>query len=146
MNELAVFSGLPVTQDAVLALQAELSKLPQYQPITKHYLHGGMLCREVYRDANVVVVGAVHKTEHFYLIASGTVVVTTDDGVKRLTAGDLVQSKPGTKRAVFSETPAVCMTFHRTDAKTIDEAVNELFEEDENSMYDAYNNVKEVVQ
>ena len=126
----------------VLRLQGEISKLEQYQPVTKHYFHGGMYCREVYRDAGVVVVGKVHKKEHFYLIVSGLVSVTTDDGVKELSAGEILMSKPGTKRAVYSHEPTVCMTFHRTDATTVEEAELELVEDDPSSMYTAGNIIK----
>jgi len=51
--------------EKVQALQVELSKLPQYEPETKHYFHGGMYCREVFRHAGVLVVGAVHKKSIF---------------------------------------------------------------------------------
>jgi hypothetical protein len=141
------FSGLlmPPTSSRrvdVERLQKELSLLPQYEPITKHRFHGGMYCREVWRDAGVLVVGKVHRKEHFYLIASGTVVITTDDGVQRLTGPALLESKPGTKRAVFSETPVLCMTFHRTDATTVEDAEAELVEEDMASMYASGNLIK----
>lgn len=133
----------------VQRLQNELKKLPQYEPITKHYFHAGMYCREVWRDGGVLVVGKVHKKEHFYLIVSGTVVITTDDGVQRITGPAMLLSKPGTKRAVYSETPALCMTFHRTDSVTVDDAEAELVEE-EDSMYDSGNMIKhqplEVIQ
>ena len=146
MSDIDVFSGLPVTRDKVFTLQAELSKLPQYQPETKHYFHGGMYCREVYREAGVIIVGRIHKKEHFYVVAQGTVLVTTEEGVQRLSAPAVVESKPGTKRAVYSETPAVCMTFHRTDATTPEEAEIELMEE-EQIMFDVNNNIKlEVLQ
>ena len=124
-------------------LQAELSRLPQYEPLTKHYFHGGMLCREVWRAAGVLVVGKVHLKEHFYLIAEGTVRITTDDGVQELTGPRLVLSKPGTKRAVLSLTPALCMTFHRTDALTIESAEADLVESDPASMYEAGNKPKQ---
>lgn len=126
-------------------LQAELSRLPQYEPLTKHYFHGGMLCREVWRAAGVLVVGKVHLKEHFYLIAEGTVRITTDDGVQELTGPHLVLSKPGTKRAVLSVTPALCMTFHRTDALTIEDAEADLVESDPSSMYEAGNKPKQEV-
>lgn len=124
-----------VTREQVSRLQEELSKLPQYEPKTEHFFHGGMYCRKVYRDAGVLVVGKVHKKEHFYLIVSGTVRMTTDDEVKECGPGSLMLSKPGTKRAVLSLTPAVCMTFHRTDSATVDEAEAELVEQDSGSMY-----------
>ena len=128
--------------DKVQALQAEVSKLPQYEPKTKHYFHGGMYCREVFRHAGVLVVGAVHKKEHFYLIVSGTVAITTDDGVQEVTGPHLFSSKPGTKRAVYSITDALCMTFHAIEAKTVEEAEAELVEAEPNSMYSLGNQVK----
>lgn len=128
--------------DKVQILQAEVSKLPQYEPETKHYFHGGMYCREVFRHAGVLVVGAVHKKEHFYLIVSGTVAITTDDGVQEVTGPHLFSSKPGTKRAVYSVTDALCMTFHAIEAKTVEEAEAELVEAEPNSMYSLGNQVK----
>ena len=128
--------------DKVQALQVEVSKLPQYEPETKHYFHGGMYCREVFRHAGVLVVGAVHKKEHFYLIVSGTVAITTDGGVQEVTGPHLFSSKPGTKRAVYAVTDALCMTFHAIEAKTVEEAEAELVEAEPNSMYSLGNQVK----
>lgn len=128
--------------EKVKTLQEEVSKLPQYQPQTKHYFHGGMYCREVFRHAGVLVVGAVHKKEHFYLIVSGTVAITTDDGVQRVTGPHLFQSKPGTKRAVYAETDALCMTFHALAATTVEEAEAELVEAEPENMYSPGNLVK----
>jgi hypothetical protein len=127
----------------VEALQAEISKHEQYEPLTNHTFHGGMYCREVWRAADVTIVGKVHKKEHFYLVASGTVVITTDDGVRRVTGPCLLCSKPGTKRAVYSETDALCMTFHVVDAKTVEGAEEELVEIDPLSMFGIGNTVKQ---
>jgi hypothetical protein len=129
-------------RERVEALQAEVSKLPQYEPKTTHMFHAGMYCREVWRQAGVLIIGKVHKKEHFYLIVSGTVSITTDDGVQSITGPKLLCSKPGTKRAVYAETDALCMTFHVVEAKTVEDAETELVEIDENSMFTIGNNVK----
>jgi len=129
----------------VQALQDVISKMPQYEPETKHTFHAGMYCREVWRPAGVIVVGKIHKKEHFYLIVSGTVAITTDEGVKSVTGPHLLCSKPGTKRAVYAETDALCMTFHVVDAKTIEDAEQELVEEDESSMFALGNKLKNEV-
>lgn len=129
--------------DKVKALQAEVMKLPQYEPKTKHYFHGGMYCREVFRHANVLVVGKVHKKEHFYLVVSGTVSITTDDGAIEVSGPYLFESKPGTKRAVYAHTDTICMTFHCTDLKTVEDAETELVEEEPNSMFSFGNIVKD---
>ncbi len=126
----------------VEALQAELCKLPQYEPITRHTFHGGMYCREVFREAGVLVVGKVHKKEHFYLIVGGTVAITTDEGVQHITGPHLLCSKPGTKRAVYAETDALCMTFHRVESNNVEDAEKELVEDAPDSVYGIGNQIK----
>lgn len=124
-------------------VQEALSKLPQYEPRTTHRFHAGMYCREVWREAGVMVVGKVHKKEHFYLIVSGTVCIS--DGIgepQRFTGPHMIESAPGTKRAVYAETDVLCMTFHRTDATTVEAAEAELVEEDDATMYRSGNLIK----
>ena len=136
---------LPTMISKVQALQNVISQMPQYEPETKHTFHAGMYCREVWRPAGVIVVGKIHKKEHFYLIVSGTVSITTDEGVKSVTGPHLLCSKPGTKRAVYAETDALCMTFHVVEAKTIEDAEQELVEEDDSSMFALGNKLKNEV-
>lgn len=127
---------------SVPALQDALSQLPQYQPITDHIFHGGMYCRQVFRHAGSIVVGKVHKKEHFYMVVTGTVAITTDDGAIEVTGPYLFCSKPGTKRAVFAVTDALCITIHRADSTTVEDVEDELTEHDPNSMYTVGNMVK----
>jgi hypothetical protein len=127
----------------VEALQDELLKLTQYEPKTDHYFHGGMYCRKVFRHAGVLVIGKVHKKEHFYLILSGTVAITDGNGtVEQVTGPHLFLSKPGTKRAVFAVTDATCMTFHATEYSTVEEAESQLVEDEINCGYEIGNIVK----
>ena len=136
--DLVEMAGGALSRSSVERLQAEVSKLPQYEPKTTHHFHGGMYCREVYRDAGVLVVGKVHRKEHFYLVVSGRVRVGRDE----YGPGSLILSQPGTKRAVLSLEPSVCMTFHRTDATTVEDAERELVEDDPASMFDSGNRLK----
>lgn len=129
-------------REKVEQLQEEISKFAQYEPKTTHTFHGGMYCRQVWRDADVTIVGKVHKKEHFYFVVSGTIIVTTDDGVQTITGPQLLCSKPGTKRAVYSVTEALCVTFHRLDSTTVEEAEAELVEVDPKSMFGIGNTVK----
>ena len=106
-----------------------------------------MYCREVFRHADVTVVGKVHKKEHFYLIVSWTVMITDGNGeAVEVTGPKLICSTPGTKRAVHAVTDALCMTFHVVDATTIEDAEAELVDDDPKSMFTIGNkaNVKEI--
>ena len=129
-------------KERVEALQDEISKHPQYEPPTEHVFHGGMYCRQVWRPAGCLIVGKVHKKEHFYMIVSGTVKVTTDNGLQTITGPMLLCSTPGTKRAVFAETDALCMTFHRVESSTVEDAESELVEDDPKSMFTIGNKIK----
>lgn len=130
------------SRKAVEALQVELSKLPQVELPTEHIFHGGMYCRQVWRPAGTLIVGKVHKKEHFYMVVYGTVAVTTDDGVQYVTGPHLITSSPGTKRAVYAETDAMCMTIHRVDSTTVEAVEDELVEEDPTSMFAVGNKIK----
>jgi hypothetical protein len=46
---------------------------------------------------------------------------------------------------VYAETDALCMTFHVVDAKTIEDAEQELVEEDDSSMFTLGNKIKNEV-
>jgi hypothetical protein len=137
------FAPVVSMRQKVEHIQELLAKRPQYEPKTTHRFHAGMYCREVWREAGIMVVGKVHKKEHFYLIASGTVCIT--DGIgepQRFTGPHMIESQPGAKRAVFAETDVLCMTFHRTDATTVEAAEVELVEEEETTMYSPGNLIK----
>ena len=119
---------------------ADLQKamLAHIEPIeldTKHRFHGGMYLREVFRPADCLIVGKVHKKEHFYIVLSGTVVITTDDGVLEVTGPYIFESAPGTKRAVYAKTDAVCITIHRVDTNSVEDAEQELVEDDPDCVY-----------
>ena len=76
------------------------------------------------------------------MIVSGTVTVTTDNGVQTITGPMLLCSKPGTKRAVYAETDALCLTFHRVESDTVEAVESELVEDDPQSMFTVGNTVK----
>ena len=132
-----------VMRQKVESLQRAVAQMPQYEPHTEHYFHGGMYCRKVYRDAGVLVVGAVHKHEHLYVIVTGKVLITDGENPPvEKSAGDVILSMPGTKRAVLALLPTICITVHKTDAKTVEDAERELVEQDPSSMYAPGNRVK----
>lgn len=142
---IVTYSGFLAKKPNVQALQDAMLEMPQYEPPTEHLFHGGMYCRQVWRPAGCTIVGKVHKKEHFYVVVSGTICVTTDDGVQTVTGPKVLCSRPGTKRAVYAVTDALCMTFHVADAQTVEEAEDELVEPDNSSKFLVGNKVKQEV-
>jgi hypothetical protein len=134
-------------KEKVMALQkAMIQNITPMSLDTKHRFHGGMYLREVFRPADFLIVGKVHKKEHFYIVLSGTVVITTDTGVTEVTGPYIFDSKPGTKRAVYAKTDATCITIHRVESETIEDVENELVEDDPDCVYLSGNTLtKEVI-
>ena len=139
------YSGVLDNKPNVQALQDAMSEMPQYEPPTEHLFHGGMYCRQVWRPAGCTIVGKVHKKEHFYVVVSGTICVTTDDGVQTVTGPKVLCSTPGTKRAVYAVTDALCMTFHVSESACVEDAEQELVEADPTSVFSVGNQIKKEV-
>jgi hypothetical protein len=73
----------------------------------------------------------------------GEIAAWTENGMVTLRAGDVVESKPGTKRVTMAVTDSIGITIHRTDKTDLDEIEVELIEPDTTALFDARNDVKE---
>jgi quercetin dioxygenase-like cupin family protein len=116
--------------------------MPQAELVTEHQFSPGMYMRKLFRPAGTLIVGKVHKEPHFFLCAKGEIIAWTESGMKRLQAGDVIESKPGTKRVTLAVTDAIGITIHRTDKTNLDEIEAELIEPDPSALFDARNKLK----
>lgn len=142
---------LPADMDALMAMAQDASResidrledvvrgMPQLEDtVIHHYFAGGMYCRKVFNKANTLIIGKVHKKEHFYAICAGRVAV----GKREYVAGDVVESKVGTKRAVFVLEDSIRLTVHKTKKRNLDAIEKELLEFDPRALYDFANKLK----
>lgn len=125
-------------------LASIMSSMPQMELETQHHFADGMYARSVFRPAGTLIVGKVHKKEHFYIIVQGRVQVTTENGVSELQAPAILTSKPGTQRAVLAMEDSLCMTVHRTDKTDLDEIEQELVEPCDYALFNSSNKLLEV--
>jgi len=123
-------------------LQREMSILPQLELETEHYFSGGMYCRKLTRPAGTLIVGKVHKKDHFFMCAQGEIRAWSEKGMVTLKAGDVICSKAGTKRVTLAITDAIGITFHKTNKTNLDKIEKELIEPDETALFDAANKLK----
>src|SRR4051812_12898423 len=114
MNELTLPPKAP-SRDQVARLQAEMAQLPQVELPTDHFFSNGMYARRMAAPAGTVIVGKAHKAEHLFIVASGTIAVTTDVGVREVHAGEVICAKPGTKRVGMAITDVVVINVHRSN-------------------------------
>jgi quercetin dioxygenase-like cupin family protein len=130
------------SREQVEKLQATMVGMPQAKLTTEHYFSGGMYCRKVFRPAGTLIVGKVHLKDHFFLCAAGEIIAWTETGMRRLGPGDIVESKPGTKRVTLALTDAIGITVHKTDHTDLAQIETELIEPDDTALFDAHNNLK----
>lgn len=142
MSEHEIIPAKAVTREQVQRLQAEMAKLPQVELPTEHYFADGMYARRMFAPAGTVIVGKMHKREHFFIVAAGEIDVTTDSGVKRLRCGDVLCAPPGTKRAGVAVTDVVVVNIHRSFERDLDALELELIEPEEAALFDARNELK----
>lgn len=127
-------------------LQRAMVRMPQWDADnhTSHHFVDQMYCRVLFRPAGTLIVGKTHKKSHFYIICTGTVLVTDGEGRAQEFVGPcVVPSKPGAKRAVLALTDATCLTVHHTNHTDLEEIERELIEPDETALFDAHNRPKE---
>jgi len=119
------------------ALQASMSQMEQVdlEAGTEHHFADGMYARVLRRAKGTLIIGKVHKREHFYIVTKGSVRVSDGETWRDYTAGDVMVSKPGTQRAVLALEDSVCMTVHRTKKRNLEKLERELVEQDESSMF-----------
>jgi mannose-6-phosphate isomerase-like protein (cupin superfamily) len=141
MSDIQLTSETP-TLEQINRLQGEMSKLPQQELPTEHYFSGGMYCRKLWRPAGTLIVGKVHKKDHFFVCAAGEIIAWSEKGMVTLKAGDIIESKAGTKRVTLAVQDSIGVTFHVTDKTDLEEIEAELIEPDDLALFDAYNKLK----
>lgn len=130
------------SREMIDRLQGEMVKMPQADLKTEHYFSGGMYCRKLSRPAGTLIVGKVHKQDHFFMCAAGEIIAWSEKGMVTLRPGDIIESKAGTKRVTLAVTDSIGVTFHRTDKTDLDEIEAELIEPDETALFDSQNRLK----
>jgi hypothetical protein len=131
-----------VSREQIESLQAQMVTMPQAELVTEHQFSPGMYMRKMYCPADMLIVGKVHKEPHFFLCAKGEIIAWTESGMKRLQAGDVIESKSGTKRIILAVTDAIGVTIHKTDKTDLDEIEAELIEPDTTALFDSENKLK----
>lgn len=104
-------------RESVLKLEAAMLAMPGASTSdgdVSHHFSDGLYARELRIPADTVLVGHIHLQGQINFLMKGTIRVTTDDGVKTLTAPQIVVTGPGTKRAGYAVTDVIWVTVSAT--------------------------------
>ncbi|MET3929580.1 quercetin dioxygenase-like cupin family protein [Lysobacter sp. OAE881] len=100
------------TREKIQQFQEALAQLPQIETGLEHYFADGMYGRRCFIPANAVVVGKIHRHEHFVLLIKGSARINTDRGMETITAPRVWVSPPGAKRALVALEDCEFFTVH----------------------------------
>ena len=113
-----VVTQSPVSREKVMQLEKAISGLPDQldlDALTSHHFAPGIYVRELFIPAGTVLTGKIHRHETMNILVSGTIRVTTDDGVKELTGLQIYNSQPGMKKAALAVTDTIWLNIHPTE-------------------------------
>lgn len=116
------FIGAPEAwQDKIAALVEGFGQMPQVECPLKHYFAPGTYIREIFMPAGLVVIGKIHKTEHFNIIQKGCVSLFGADGSREVLRGPMTfVSKPGVQKVLYIHEDTVWSTVHITEERDLE--------------------------
>lgn len=100
---------------SINALQSAMLDMEQFKCPINHHFTDGLYCRELFIPKDVALVGAQHKTNHFFMLVSGKCSISKGSGSETITGPRLMQTIEGDKRAIHALEDSIIMTFHVTD-------------------------------
>ena len=110
-------------------LVQEMNKLPQTECPVVHRFAPGVYIREIFMPAGTIVIGKIHKTEHFNIVERGVcVIVHDDDTIEELRAPLTFVSKAGVQKVLYIEEDTVWKTVHVTTETDPDKLEAQLIE------------------
>jgi hypothetical protein len=119
----------PTFREKVSYLVREFGKLPQAECPLTHRFAPGVYLREIFMPAGLIVIGKIHKTEHFNLIDQGMVSIIHDDGrTEVLRAPYTFVSKPGVQKVLYIHEDCIWRTIHVTEERDLDKLEAQLVE------------------
>jgi len=104
----------------VVEMQHEVAQLPQSMPEVAHRFADGCYSRQVTMLKGTLGVGALHKTNHHFLLSKGMILVQNGNVGEILSAPYHEITRPGDKRSIFAMEDSVITTFHVTDLTDVD--------------------------
>lgn len=107
-------------KEKVSCLVREFGKAVQEECPLKHYFAPGVYIREIFMPAGLIVIGKIHKTEHFNIIQKGAVSLFSEHGVEYKCGPITFISKPGVQKVLYIHEDTVWSTVHITDERDLE--------------------------
>ena len=118
-------TNLRVTE-SIETFEDDVMHMDQLEIPAKERLIAGMYVREITIPKDTLITGRVWKHGYVDIMVSGDISIATPDGLKRVTGWNVLEGKPGRKRAGVTHQDTHWITVHRTDIEEMDSALESL--------------------
>ncbi len=124
-HEVEAIDASAPTREKIQKLQETMLPIQSEQPKPSHFFAPGMYLRELVVPAGMLMVGKIHKHEHFLLVLKGRAEVISEFGRMVVEAGHISISPAGVKRVVLALEDTQFVTVHVNKNDSQDLAVIE---------------------
>lgn len=97
---------------ALFKLEGLLKEMPQADTVTDHHFCESLYARTLTIPAGTILTGAIHKSESFFVVRAGLLLVTPDNMNDPVGPGFMSVTRAGDKRAIVALTDSVITTIH----------------------------------
>ena len=116
-----------INRNSIKMLTEAMLQGPSIEMPVKHIFHAGMYAREIVIPKDTLIVGRIHKFDHFDIMASGDITVSTDYGEpKRLKGFNLIESFSGKQKVAYTHEETVWINFNCAEERDPEEMYNYL--------------------
>ena len=86
----------------------------------KHTFADGIYVRQMTIEKGEIILGAIHKHLHIWILLSGHITVLTEDSLEEYIAPCTVLSTPGVKRVIYGNEESIFTNVHKNPTNTKD--------------------------
>lgn len=105
-------------RNKIESLELAMLQHDQVEIPVEHMFHGDIYARKIMIPKGTLLTGRIHKFDHFDIMISGDISVSTDTGeIKRLTGFNLMKGDKGKKRAGYAHEDTHWVTFHSAEER-----------------------------
>ena len=118
--------------EKIQALETAMREMPQEEIPVKHYFSEGVYAREIFIKKGTVLTGHIHKYSQLNILSKGEISVSTEEGIKRISAPFTIVSPPGTKRVAYAHEDCIWTTIHGTHETDVEKIESHFIAKDHN--------------
>lgn len=102
--------------EQIAYIASELAKFPQTDAPVTHRFAPGVYLREIAMTGHHIVIGRIHKTEHFNILLQGAALIVHDDGSREILRAPMTfVSKAGVQKVLYILEDMIWQTVHPTE-------------------------------